>query len=859
VYKCRVLGTPEMIVGLKTFQPQYLSSPTQRTLFLREGLTWVRLNQHPCVVTAYQVEYIGEGREVYITLEWIEPDAGLPDSSLRSHLKARRLPMPMALHFALQIAIAMRHATRMLPHLVHLDLKPENVLIDQEGTAHITDFGISLAASTTAVVAGTPEYMAPEQFHAGPLDQRADIYAFGCILYEMIAGQRPVARSFRSPEERFQQYDEAHTHDLPTSLRLIASTTPPDLERLVIRCLEKQPRDRYGNWDEIVNILLELYPAVVGSKPWDEGEALLRKVLQEMVPSDFLTGNVRGQSRQDALGRSYEALGWSYFDLGNYQQAEETFTLLLQPDSSLLNRYRGLNGIGEIRGVQGVLGEALRLREELLGLTRELGDMRMEMAALHSLGNIHNRLEQIPQAIDYYEQALTFAKSQQDLTFQGKVENNLSVAYRVSGDVQCAMEHAQRATEISRTIDEPYSLLPALFNLAVTLRLLGKPHEAIIYFQEQIALSRSLAAPSSEQSSLASMGLAYLDMGNFEEAIKHTRSAVEISQRLGNLYATASNLNQLGSIYGKRDLWREAQTTFQDALELASSFEDNPLLLRIRNNLATANSALGDVQFSLDQSQAVLEAARAAGNPERIYRLLLTIGTAHEQEKQYNRAVECYDEAIELSKILPNQTLVERAYSQKANSLVLLNQFINRRLIEGEQLRERGHFEKAVFAFNEVLEVSQFKLGFHTEGLIASLGSLGMIHRQMGKHPEAISYNRRLINIAKLTNDLASEGKALHNLGNIYRDLRDFEQASNCYEQAYPLVSKTGDVIEQALVLRSMGELHFHMNVLDSSEQYFRQAAAIFRQQGNKPMQMNTIAWLALIEVARQRQSGENH
>ena len=186
VYLCRDHKTNQA-VALKTFKPEYLSHRVARDLFLREGTMWVDIGAHPHIVRAYRVERIGDGREVYLVLEWVVQPKGRKTPSLRSWLwPGRPLPVDQAVLFSLHVARGMKHAARKIPGLIHRDLKPENILVGFDGTAKVTDFGLASTISgmserlglkppsrddqwrtqITQGVVGTPLYMAPEQWGA---------------------------------------------------------------------------------------------------------------------------------------------------------------------------------------------------------------------------------------------------------------------------------------------------------------------------------------------------------------------------------------------------------------------------------------------------------------------------------------------------------------------------------------------------------------------------------------------------------------------------------------------------------------------------------------------------------------------
>jgi serine/threonine-protein kinase len=236
----RVFVAKEMALGrdvaVKVLPPE-LSSAVSAERFRREMQLAARL-QHPHIVP---VLASGEaGGLLYYTMPFVEGE------SLRARLAgAGALPVPAAVAILRELADALAYAHER--GVVHRDIKPENVLLSGEH-ALVTDFGIAraLRASTgpaaltaTGVALGTPNYMAPEQVAADPdVDHRADLYAWGCVAYEMLAGAAPF--SGRPSQAVFA----AHIAEAPEPLARRRRGVPAALESLVMRCLAKLPADR---------------------------------------------------------------------------------------------------------------------------------------------------------------------------------------------------------------------------------------------------------------------------------------------------------------------------------------------------------------------------------------------------------------------------------------------------------------------------------------------------------------------------------------------------------------------------------------------------------------------------------------
>lgn len=252
----RVFVATEMAFGrkvvAKVLHPD-LSEGVSVERFKREISVAAKL-QHPHIV---QLLSAGEtGGVLYYTMPFVEGE------SLRQRLEREiELPIPDVVRTLREIASALAYAHR--HGLVHRDIKPDNVLFS-DGTAVVTDFGIAKAITAArthgdvhagtltqlGTSLGTPAYMAPEQVTGEPnVDHRADLYALGCVAFELLAGRPPfVGRNA-------QALMAAHATEQPDDIGRLRPSTPPALATLVMQCLEKRPADRPQNAEEITRAL----------------------------------------------------------------------------------------------------------------------------------------------------------------------------------------------------------------------------------------------------------------------------------------------------------------------------------------------------------------------------------------------------------------------------------------------------------------------------------------------------------------------------------------------------------------------------------------------------------------------------
>jgi eukaryotic-like serine/threonine-protein kinase len=241
-------------VAVKVLAEPYASDPQFVERFRREASAAAGLN-HPNIVAVYDR---GEADgSYYIVMEYLSG----PD--LKQVIR-RRAPLPplQAIDFAQQILAALGAAHRR--DVVHRDVKPQNVLVAEDGHLKVTDFGIARAGAQADMteagsVIGTAQYLSPEQARGDEVTAASDCYAVGIVLYEMLTGRvpfdgdRPVAVAMKQ------------ISDEPAPLRAVEPSVPPELEAVVMRALAKRPSERYRTAGEFSRALSEARTALDGS------------------------------------------------------------------------------------------------------------------------------------------------------------------------------------------------------------------------------------------------------------------------------------------------------------------------------------------------------------------------------------------------------------------------------------------------------------------------------------------------------------------------------------------------------------------------------------------------------------------
>lgn len=229
-------------VALKFLPAALERDPAARERLLAEVRS-ARTVSHPNVCRVYDVGEV-QGRS-FLTMEYIDGE------DLASLLRRiGRLPADKALEVARQLSAGLAAAHD--KGVLHRDLKPSNVMIDGRGHARITDFGLAVetgAAPSPADFAGTVAYMAPERFSGTPATVQSDLYSLGLILYETYTG-KPAFKAATVGD-----WQRAHTDSNPTSPSALVSEIEPAVERVILRCLEKDPARRPGSAAQVAAAL----------------------------------------------------------------------------------------------------------------------------------------------------------------------------------------------------------------------------------------------------------------------------------------------------------------------------------------------------------------------------------------------------------------------------------------------------------------------------------------------------------------------------------------------------------------------------------------------------------------------------
>jgi tetratricopeptide (TPR) repeat protein len=542
-------------LAAKTFQDElFRRNPTVAERFTQEALAWTRLDRHENIAQARFVENI-EGRP-FLFLEYVS------GGDLSDWIGTPRLSedLPQVLRFAIQFCDGMSHALSKGIQ-AHRDIKPQNCLIAEDHTLKVTDFGLakvfdearplggpgreveepnvpglSIGATRTGTGAGTPPYMAPEQFDdAKHVDVRADVYSFGVMLYEMLAGRLPFQG------RTWQELERLHKTQPPPLL----VTCHPSLVTAVETCLAKDPAARCADFDVLRARLAEAYESLTG-------EAAPRpRAGIDLNAGDFAN---KGTSLV-ALGRPAEALTCferaleiNPRDARVWSNKGVALARLGRPAEALTCYDRALDINPRFAGVWSNKGVTLarlgRPAEALTCFEQDLEINPRDPVAWFNKGLALEELSRPAEALTCYERALEINPR------DAKAWYNKGVALRDLRRHAEALTCFERALEINPRDPDAWS------NKGGALDKLGHLAEALTSFERALEINpRDATAWYNKGASLAGLG-------RHAEALTCHERALEINPRDAIAwYAKGLALGRLGR-------HAEALTCFERALEI---------------------------------------------------------------------------------------------------------------------------------------------------------------------------------------------------------------------------------------------------------------------------------------------------
>ncbi len=721
------------VVALKIVRPSLTTNPEAVERFKQELLLASKIS-HKNIL---RIHDLGDhGGTKFISMAYVE------GQDLYHILKQEgRLPVDRAVRIACQLCSALDAAEA--ESVVHRDLKPQNILCDQAGNVYVSDFGLAkslesdLGITRTAQFLGTPRYMSPEQAEAKPVDHRSDIYALGLILYEMVTGDVPFHAD--SPLQLVYQ----RIQQKPKSPKLLVPELPDYLSRIILKCLETNPADRYQHAREVLNDLeaenapppprsVQITLPLLSRRGW----LVMSGVIVAMILAGVSIPRVRqfvlrrgtgspGASipslRQgryvavlpfttiggDQSSPSYvsdglvEALSAKLFQLHDIHTTSALASQTVRPGDSLEKMARQLGVNLVISGTVQGTGQKIRVIASLDDVadgrrlwTQEFSGMRDDLLTLEDeiYAKLVDALALKPSRDEMARSSTHPTENVEayDLYLRGR---NAMRGQLIVSNVETAIDYYQRA------IKEDPGFALAYTGLAdASLRMYREKKDSVWADKALAASQQAQRLDDTPAEVHFTLGTVYSATGKSAEAIAELRRALELAPKSDDGY------RRLADAYRAAGRQEEAIRAYRTAIELSPYYWFN------WNALGSAYFHFGDNQKALESFQhvALLEPDNAAA-----YR---NIGAVYFQENKWDDCISAFQKSLALEQH-------QVAYSNLGTVYFYLKRY-----------------DDAVKMFEKAVELSpNYELG---------MGNLADAYRWSGRTQEAMATYDKAIALA---------------------------------------------------------------------------------------------------------------
>jgi tetratricopeptide (TPR) repeat protein/tRNA A-37 threonylcarbamoyl transferase component Bud32 len=655
VYKARQKH-PARLVALKMILAAAHASEERRQRFQAEADV-IALLGHPNIVHIHEV---GEHEGLpYLSLEFVS------GGSLAQ--KQGGIPQPPRQAAALleTLARAIQHAHQ--NGVVHRDLKPANVLLAEDGTPKITDFGLAKQPgpdlTATGAVLGTPAYMAPEQASgdsssAGPA---ADVYALGAILYELLTG-RPAFQG-ATPLETLEQVRSQE----PVPPRRLQPKVPRDLETICMKCLQKEPARRYASAGALADDLGRfLAGKPVTARPVSTMERTWRLARRNPLLASTLVA-VAGLLVAVAVGASWmtwklnRALKVSKDEQENAKEAEADTRAFADFLSNHVLAASRPEGVQEGIGVNVSMAEALEKADTHIEHVFA-GRPRAEAEARHAIGLTWCNLGRYPDAIRHLRRALDLRLEtlgpDADQTLNSM--HYLGIAYLCAGQFDQGLAQLEENLARRRQMLGPdhADTLRSQSQLGEGYKVAGQPERGVPLLEE--ALEKQMQKFGTDRwdtwTTMGKLAAALRAAGHAERAVPLFEKLLAMEQKaLGSTrLQTLNTMNNLARAFQDLGRMDRAVPLYEQVNEAKKHTlgPHHPETLLAMNNLAFAYQVIGQLDRALPLYEKALPRCREKLGNDHPYTLLVmdNLGSAYQEVGQNDRALALYVEELALNR-----------------------------------------------------------------------------------------------------------------------------------------------------------------------------------------------------------------
>jgi eukaryotic-like serine/threonine-protein kinase len=787
----------------------------------------------------------------YITMPYVQ------GSDLATILKkSRTLPVAATLRIAKQVAAGLQAAHE--AGIVHRDLKPGNIMIEDDH-ALIMDFGIARSTAggggtIVGTLVGTLEYMAPEQARGEQVDHRADIYAFGLILYDMLIG-RASHQGENAVSELVGRMQQA-----PPSPRTINPDIPEEIDRIVTRCLAPDARERYQTTAELARALESL----------DTGGHLIPGSAPVSRLSDVPLPSRRTRLLQRRFGwKAVAAIALAAALLAAAPLVRDRILLRREATAPVETRqvslailpFRNASGDASLDWLSASMSEMVRTEVGASTHLRAVSSDRLYQI-LHDLKIAPDAAFDPPTlkrlAVFSNSQAIVwgqYVKFGNEIRFDATLQNvstGRAVPLKATAVNEAALLEA--VSQLAKAVREGLALAPDVikqlqasafkpssrsiqalryYNEGVVLLRQGNPSEALKKFETATAEDADFALAYSK------LAQTYASLGHDDDADRFSRRAAELSEALPArekyliqaIHARILN-NTKEAVAAYENLAKVAPDDLEVQFDLAALYDATgrfneardryAMILERDPNYVSGLIAMGNVELKAGNPEASLEHLNRAltiaiqlENDEGRANALHSIGAAYRDLNKPQDALRHYQESL----------VIKRRIGQKGSIAATLN-----RIAQVENRLRNS--DAALKSYTEALSLRR-EIGDKV-GLGTTLIDFGVFYSARGQYDKALALYKEALQIQREIGNENYEAACLNNIGSVYTNTAHYEDALTYFQQALQLREKSKNPRDIAQSLHNLGDTYWKLGHYDRALDHFLRALEFRRTAGDK-------------------------
>ena len=788
----RADGVFEQKVALKIVKPG-MNSHEIITRFEEERQILARL-QHPNIARLLDGG-ISELGLPYFTMEYVE---GKP---ITEYCDENNLTIEQRLELFKKVCEAVLYAHQNL--VIHRDIKPSNILVREDGTVKLLDFGIAKVfeedadhkfVTRTGMRVMTPEYASPEQVRGEPVSTATDIYSLGLILYQLLTGCPPYEVNSTSALEMeriicltepqkpsamitkiFSSALDSRQKTSPDFISQKRKTTIPklkkrvsgDLDNMCLMAIRKEPERRYSSIAQfITDIDNHLNELPVSARKSTAGY-ITRKFIQRHKVGVVVA----------AIAVMLIALVTIFYTI---QLAEERDKARLEAEKSKkVSEF--LAGIFQVSDPEQSKGESITARELLdNGVKRIESELANQPEVLANMlgvtGNVYKSLGLYSNAQSLLQRAYVINDSLfgDNSPETAKSLNDLANLNFAMGDYESAIEKFNKAIEKRKNIygEESLEAAESMNDLAMVLREEGKYDQSKKLLTNSLSIRKKILSSKSPEvaQSINNLGLLKEDMGEFEEAKKLLEEALEIKEKIyGKIHPSVTEtIGNLAFLLQQMGDYEEASKLFNESLEIDKNlFGDlHPVISTDLYNLASNTALMGDLNAAEKLYSEVLELDKKLLGEDHPYVALdiNNLAGIFSDKGNYEKAEALYKQSLNL-----NKKIYGNEHPEVATSLSNLGVMYNR----------WGKLSQAEPLLKSALVMRINLLGENHPNVVTSLNIYAALLTSQKKYKKAVEQYRKSLSlrIVMLGEDHPQTANAFLGLGNALIEVGKYKEA----------------------------------------------------------------------------------